>query len=430
MARGRIAVTGMGAITPLGSDLGETWAAYRAGRSGIRALEQPWARALPSRVAGLVLTDVDSQLQPLQRRRLDRTSQLGLLAAREAWRQAGQPRTGGGARVAVVMGCGIGGLDTMGRQSRILVENGAGRVNPLTVPMLIPNAAAAQICIDLNLHGGAHTPVSACASSAEALLWGQMLLALDRADVVLAGGAEAPVNELGVVGFSAMRALSTSSGPPEAASRPYGRDRDGFVLAEGAGVLVLEREADARARSASCLGYLLDGGSSTDAHHIASPDPEGTQAAAAMRQALERSDLEAGAISLIHAHATGTVLGDLAEARAIHGALGALAAGVPITAPKGQFGHMLGGAGAVETIMTLLCLAEGIAPVSLNADPLDPGIDLAVVRGGVRQLGGAASERFALKNAFGFGGHNICLALQGAEGAATLSEGSSPAGLL
>ncbi|MEB3350346.1 MAG: beta-ketoacyl-[acyl-carrier-protein] synthase family protein [Cyanobacteriota bacterium] len=425
MPQGRIAVTGMGAITPLAADLASTWTAYRKGRSGIRCLGHPWARDLASRVAGEVPLDLDPYLEPLQRRRLDRSSQLALLAARQAWEQAGAPCGAGGVRVAVVMGCGIGGLDTLGRQSRVLVEQGAGRVNPLTVPMLIPNAAAAQICIALGLHGGAHTPVSACASSAEALLWGQMLLVCDRADVVLAGGAEAPVNELGLVGFAAMRALSTRGGSPERVSRPYGSDRDGFVLAEGAGVLVLEREADARARGAPSLGYLLEAGSTTDAHHIASPDPQGTHAAAAMTQALQRSDLDPAAISLIHAHATGTVLGDLAEARAITTAFGAKARSVPVTAPKGQLGHLLGGAGAVETILALLCLAEGLVPTSLNADPLDPAIDLAVVTGSAVQLGGSASERFALKNAFGFGGHNISLALQGAEGAVSLAVGSS-----
>lgn len=420
----------MGAITPLSTDLADSWAAYRQGFSGIRRLDHPWAQVLSSPVAGVVPLDLDAHLQPLQRRRLDRCSQLALLAARQAWHHAGQPHGDGGARVAVVMGCGIGGLDTMGRQSRLLVEHGAGRVNPLTVPMLIPNAGAAQICIDLQLHGGAHTPVSACASSAEALMWAQMLLAADRADVVLAGGAEAPVNELGLVGFRAMRALSSRAVDPVEASRPYGRDRDGFVLAEGAGVLVLEREADARARGASSFGYLLEAGCSTDGHHIASPDPEGTQAAAAMAQALSRSGLEPAAIHLIHAHATGTVQGDLAEARAIHTALGPRACSIPVTAPKGQLGHLLGGAGAVETILALLCLAEGLAPTSLNADPLDPAINLAVVTGPALTLAGSARERFALKNAFGFGGHNICLALQGAEGAVSLAAGNSGLGPL
>ncbi|MEB3352456.1 MAG: beta-ketoacyl-[acyl-carrier-protein] synthase family protein [Cyanobacteriota bacterium] len=410
----RIAITGSGAITPLGMSADASWRQYLAGESGIRGLAQPWAGTLPCRIAGQVGADLDPLLDPLLRRRLDRCSQLGLLAAREAWAQAGLHRGGDGARVAVVVGCGIGGLDTMGRQARTLDRSGASRVSPLTVPMLIPNAAAAQISIDLGLHGGAHTPVSACASSAEALLWGQMLLTLDRADVVLAGGSEAPVNELGLVGFSAMRALSTRNDEPMEACRPYGQGRDGFVLAEGAGLLVLEREDDARARGADCLGYLLEVGCSSDAHHIATPDPEGRQAAAAMSQALQRCGLLPKDLAFLQAHATGTVLGDLAEARAIRLALGQVSDGLPVTAPKGQLGHLLGGAGAVETILALRCLASGLLPPSRNADPLDPAVDLAVVQGSPHHLVPSGTGRFALKNAFGFGGHNFSLVMQAA----------------
>lgn len=410
----RIAVTGWGAITPLAADADATWAAMVAGHSGITALDQAWASDLPARIGGCVAEDIASELEPLQRRRLDRCSQLGLLAARQAWAQA-RPQLAGidAARVAVVIGTGIGGLATLERQHRNLLEAGPSRVNPLTVPMLIPNAAAGQIAIDLGLHGGAHTPVSACASGAEALLLAQLLLNDDRADVVIAGGSEAPVNRLGLVGFAAMRALSCRNGAPDQASRPYGRDRDGFVLSEGAGALVLQRQSDLAPGAPQPLGWLLACGSSSDGHHIVAPEPQGLRASAAMADALRRADIGVDALSFVQAHATGTPLGDLAEARALARTLGARVEDLPVTAPKGQLGHLLGAAGAVETILVLQALRQGLVPRSVNADPLDPAIALAVVLDGPLRLPGGADggERYALKNAFGFGGHNISLVL-------------------
>ncbi|SBO44581.1 beta-ketoacyl synthase [Cyanobium sp. NIES-981] len=415
MPKERIAITGMGVVSPLGCGVETCWDRYRAGQSGIRRLEQEWAVSLPSRLAGVIPGDPTVALEPLQRRRLDRCSQLALLAALEAWQQSALPQAipAEERRVAVVVGCGIGGLETMGQQYRTLLERGASRVNPVTVPMLIPNAAAGQISIALGAHAGAHTPVSACASSAEALLWGLLLLRDDRADVVIAGGSEAPVNPLGLAGFSAMRALSTRNDTPHLASSPYGRDRDGFVIAEGAGMVVLEREGDARSRGASCEAFLLDAGSTADAHHMVTPDPRGTQASAAMRQALDRSGLSLGDLSFIQAHATGTTMGDLAEASAIEHLLGATHADIPVTAPKGQFGHMLGGAGAVEVIMAIRSLRAGLVPVSVNAEPIDPAIQLHLVTDQPVPLTVPQERRTVLKNAFGFGGHNISLVLQG-----------------
>jgi 3-oxoacyl-[acyl-carrier-protein] synthase II len=284
-------------------------------------------------------------------------------------------------------------------------------VNPLTVPMLIPNAAAGQIAIDLGLHGGAHTPVSACASGAEALLLAQLLLNDDRADLVIAGGSEAPVNRLGLVGFAAMRALSCRNEAPEQASRPYGLERDGFVLSEGAGMLVLQRAADLPSRIPPPLGWLLACGSSSDGHHIVAPEPEGQHASVAIGDALRRAELSSGDLSFVQAHATGTPVGDLAEARALRRGLGAAADAIPVTAPKGQLGHLLGAAGAVETILALQALRQGVVPKSLNADPLDPAVELAVVQGEPLRLPVSGGERYALKNAFGFGGHNISLIL-------------------
>jgi 3-oxoacyl-[acyl-carrier-protein] synthase II len=388
-----------------------------AGHSGISLIEEGWASDLSSRIAGRVSQppghDPFQSLEPLQQRRLDRCSQLAVLAARQAWNQAHDHLQGvDPSRVAVVIGTGIGGLATLERQHTNLLEAGPSRVNPLTVPMLIPNAAGGQIAIDLKLHGGVHTPVSACASGAEALMLAQLLLNDDRADVVIAGGSEAPVNRLGLVGFAAMRALSNRNDAPELAARPYSLDRDGFVLAEGAGAVVLQRGSDLKTGSgASPLGWLLACGCSSDGHHIVAPEPEGIQASRAISDALRRAQVEAGDLSFVQAHATGTPIGDLAESKALRRSLGTSLDHLPVTAPKGQLGHLLGAAGVVETILTLQALREGVVPVSKNADPLDPAVELAVVQGEHHQLGNQQTERLALKNAFGFGGHNISLVL-------------------
>lgn len=416
----RLAVVGWGAVTPLGLTAEQTWKSLLAGHSGIRALHETWANDLPCRIAGTVNADLTENrfqqfLEPILRRRLDRCSQLAVLAAREAWGQASQhignvdPK-----RVAVVIGTGIGGLSSLERQYANLLDGGPSRVTPLIIPMLIPNAPAGQIAIDLGIHGGAHTPVSACASGAEALLIAQWLLNDNRADVVLAGGCEAPVNRLGLVGFSAMRALSTRNTTPEQASRPYSKDRDGFVLAEGAGLIVLQREEDL-ARTAKPLGWLLACGSSSDGYHMVAPEPEGIQACNAILDALRRADVDAADLSFVQGHATSTSLGDLAEARALRRALGSVLDNLPVTAPKSQLGHLLGAAGAVETILALQSLREGKVPASMNAEELDEEIDLNIVRQTLSMAsnipGCGNSERIALKNAFGFGGHNISLVL-------------------
>ena len=408
----RLAVTGWGAISPLGVDANSLWSQALAGQSGIRALSQSWASDLPARMAGQVPGEPFASLEPLLQRRLDRCSQLALLAARQAWQCAAPHRSGvDPRRVAVVIGTGIGGLASLERQHRQLIDFGAGRVNPLTVPMLIPNAAAAQIAIDLQLQGGAHAPVSACASGAEALMLAQMLLRDDRADVVVAGGTEAPVNRLALAGFAAMRALSCRNEEPDQASRPYSLERDGFVLSEGAGVLVLQRSRDLASTAPAPLGWLLSCGSSSDSHHIVAPEPEGMQAGRAISDALQRADLTPVDLSFVQAHATGTPLGDLAESKALRRSLGSCLDALPVTAPKGQLGHLLGAAGAVETILALQALRHGVVPESVNADPPDPAIQLALVQGGPLTLPHSGRERYALKNAFGFGGHNISLIL-------------------
>ena len=406
------AVIGWGSINPLGADPDSTWEAFRNGQSGIGSLHDSWSLDLPVRIAGRVSPAALDNLSPLLRRRSDRCAQLALLAARQAWQMASSQTSGiDPRRIAVVLGTGIGGLSTMHEQHLQLTQGGPERVNPLTVPMLIPDAPAGQVAIDLGLQGGAHTPVSACASGAEALMLAQMLLNDDRADLVLAGGAEAPVNRLGLVGFAAMRALSCRNDAPGEASRPYGADRDGFVLSEGAGMIALVRGSDAHPPAVK--GWLLACGSNSDAHHIVAPEPQGLQASRAIDDALRRADISPSDLCAVQAHATGTRLGDLAEARALRRSLGSAADNLPVCAPKGQLGHLLGGAGAVETILALQWLNEGIVPQSLNADPLDQEVNLAVTAKGPVALKSEISTRLLLKNAFGFGGHNISLVLAG-----------------
>ena len=408
------AVVGWGSLNPLGADADSTWKAVIAGSSGIQTLQAGWTEDLPVRLAGCVPMGALDSLPPLLRRRSDRCAQLALVAARQAWAMADPITTGlDPSRIAVVIGTGIGGLATMHEQHTQLSAGGPNRVNPLTVPMLIPDAAAGQVAIELGLLGGAHTPVSACASGAEALMLGQMLLNDDRADLVLAGGSEAPVNRLGLVGFAAMRALSSRNDAPDQASRPYGLNRDGFVLSEGAGVMALMRQRDTPAEAD--LGWLLASGSSSDAHHIVAPEPQGLQASRAIDDALRRADVSASDLCGVQAHATGTSLGDLAEARALRRSLGSAADHLPVCAPKGQLGHLLGGAGAVETILALQALRHGVMPGSLNADPLDPEVELAVANQGPVELCSDQGQRLLLKNAFGFGGHNISLVLAGSK---------------
>ena len=408
------AVVGWGSLNPLGADADSTWKAVIAGSSGIQTLQAGWTEDLPVRLAGCVPMGALDSLPPLLRRRSDRCAQLALVAARQAWAMASSITKGlDPSRIAVVIGTGIGGLATMHEQHTQLSAGGPSRVNPLTVPMLIPDAAAGQVAIELGLLGGAHTPVSACASGAEALMLGQMLLNDDRADLVLAGGSEAPVNRLGLVGFAAMRALSSRNDAPDQASRPYGLNRDGFVLSEGAGVMALMRQRDTPAEAD--LGWLLASGSSSDAHHIVAPEPQGMQASRAIDDALRRADVSPADLCGVQAHATGTSLGDLAEARALRRSLGSAADHLPVCAPKGQLGHLLGGAGAVETILALQALRHGVMPGSLNADPLDPEVELAVTNQGPVALSSDQGQRLLLKNAFGFGGHNISLVLAGSK---------------
>ena len=407
----RIVVTGLGATTPIGGTVPETWEALLAGRSGARTLEFDWVAeySLPVHFAAQIATPPEQVLAKVETRRLDPSSQYALVAAREAWADAGSPDIAP-ERIAVVVGSGIGGVHTLLNQWDTLREKGPRRVYPLAVPMLMPNGPAAAISLELSARAGAHTPVSACASGAEAMGYAVQLIRSGRADIVVAGGTEAAMHPMPIAGFAAMQALSTRNDDPAAASRPYDTDRDGFVLGEGAAIIVLESEAHAQARGARIYAELAGVGMSADAHHITAPEPEGSGAARAMFEAIETAGATLSDIAHINAHATSTPVGDVAEANAIRRAFGELAGSIPVSATKSMTGHLLGAAGSLEAIFTILSLHHRVAPATINVDNLDPEVGLDVVRGEHRAL--PEGPIVALNNSFGFGGHNVALAFR------------------
>ena len=401
-ARQPVAITGLGALTPLGPDVAALEQGLLSGRSGVRLLDEPEFAELPARLAATVeLTD---RLERVEARTLDRVQQVALVAAREAWADAGSPDVEP-TRLAVVLGSGIGGALTLLEQDKKLREGGPRRVSPHLIPMLMPNGPAATVGLEVGARAGVHCPVSACASGAEALAMALELLRSGRADIVVAGGAEACVHPLPLAGFAQMRALSTRHDEPEAASRPYDKGRDGFVLGEGAGVLVLETVAHARARGARIHGHLAGAGLASDAHHVTAPDPTGAGAARSISAALRDAGVGPEQIGHIDAHATSTPLGDLAEARALNIALGSHRP--PVTAPKSCTGHLLGAAGAVEAIAVVLALKSGVIPAIRNLDDPDDGADVDAVRTVPRQH----AHEVALSTSFGFGGHDVSLVL-------------------
>ncbi len=399
-----IVVTGLGATTPLGGDVASSWAALLEGRSGIGLLTEDWAAQMPARVIGRLAVEPSEHIDRVKARRLDRCQQMALIAAREAWADACSPEVDP-ERLAVVVGTGVGGALTMLSQDDVLEEHGPKKVSPMAVPMLMPNGSAATVGLELCARAGVHTPVSACAAGSEGISMGLDLIRAGRADVVVAGGAEACIHPLPMAGFSRMRALSTRNDDPEHASRPFDKGRDGFVLGEGAGLVVLERAEFARARGARVYAVLAGAGVSNDSFDMVQPHPEGCFAALAIRLALRNAGLEGADIGHVNAHATATPVGDLTEAGAI---LSALGDGAAVAATKSMTGHMLGASGAVEAIFTILALRDQIVPGTLNATDLDddPRVQaLDIVRGAPRK----ATLRAAVNDSFGFGGHNVAL---------------------
>jgi len=402
----KVVVTGLGATTPLGGDVASTWNALLAGKSGVRKLENDWAHLLPVHFAAQAAVEPLDVMDRVEARKLDRSQQFALLAAREAWQDAGAPDVDP-QRLGVVIASGIGGVLTLLGGYDTLKEKGARRVSPHTVPMLMPNGPAAQVGLELKAQAGVHTPVSACASGAEGIGYALDMIRNGRADVVVAGGTEAGIHVLPMAGFAAMMALSTRNDDCTKASRPYDKDRDGFVLGEGAGVLVLESEEFARARGARIYAEVAGQGITSDGYHIAAPDPEGTGAARAMKAAMHDAGVSASEIVHLNAHATSTPAGDIAESMAIHAALGDQTPKVCVSATKSMTGHLLGGAGAIESVFVVLALHHRLAPPTINIENFDEQITLDVVRDTPRVL--PQGPIAALNNSFGFGGHNVAL---------------------
>ena len=403
----RVVVTGLGAITPIGKNVSETWTNALAGKSGIIKLTQPWADGLPAKIAGLVTIDPYDVLDRVSARRMDRSTQLGVIAVKEAWADAGSPDIDK-ERLGVYFGTGIGGLTTVLEQYDILNSRGPDRVNPMTVPMIMPNSAAAMVGLEVGARAGVHSPVSACATSAEAIAGALEMIRNNRADIVVAGGTEACINRLAIAAFASMRALSTRNDAPELGSRPYDVDRDGFVMGEGAGALILEAEDHAIKRGAKIYGVVSGAGMSSDGYHIAAPEPEGAGASRAMQSALKDANAKPSDVSHINAHATSTPVGDIAEYNAMRSALGTALDNVVVTATKSMTGHLLGGAGAVESVFTILGLKEGLIPPTINLKNQDAEIMVKVAKDKPYKLSSGAN--FALNNSFGFGGHNVCIA--------------------
>lgn len=407
----RIVVTGVGATTPLGGTMTQTWEALLAGESGARPLPQEWLDryALPVTFAATLAQHPSEVLKKVEIRRMDPSAQYAMIASREAWADAGAPELDP-ERLGVAIGTGIGGVHTLLDQYDVLKEKGPRRVYPLVVPMLMPNSPSGNVSLELGGRAGAHTTVSACASGAEAMGYAAAMIRDGRADVVVAGGTEAAIHPLPVAGFAAMHALSTRNDDPTHASRPYDVDRDGFVIGEGAAVLVLESYEHATARGARIYAELASIGMSADAHHITAPEPEGAGASRAMQEALDLADLAPSDISHINAHATSTPVGDIAECNAIRVAFGAAIDSVPVTGTKSMTGHLLGAAGALEGLITVLSVYHRVVPATTNIENLDPAITLDVIRGEHRTL--PAGDIAALNNSFGFGGHNVALAVK------------------
>ncbi|MCA2211384.1 beta-ketoacyl-[acyl-carrier-protein] synthase family protein [Jidongwangia harbinensis] len=401
-----VVVTGVGALSPLGGDAGALWDALMAGRSGVRRLDAGWAGQVPVSLAAPVTADLTDRLGRVRARSLDRVQQMALLAAGEAWSDAGAPLVPP-ERFAVVFGSGVGGVITLLNQHDVLRESGSRHISPHSITMFMPNGAATAISLALGARAAVHTPVSACASGAESIALGLDVIRTGRADVVVCGGAEAAIHPLPLAAFDAIRALSRYSGAPEDASRPFDRDRDGFVLGEGAGALVLESASHAAARGCPAYAELAGAGYSADAYHAVRPEPGGDGAARAMRAVLHDAGEDPAAVVHVNAHATATPLGDRAEAAALRAVLPA-AGRVPVSATKSMTGHLLGAAGAVEAIVTVLSTCAGRAPASPTLRRLDDDIDLDVVRDGPRTL----RRGLALSNSFGFGGHNVALAFR------------------
>ena len=405
-----IVVTGIGTTNPLGGDAASTWSALLAGESGISTLEHDWVarHELPVTFAGQAKVAAVDILERQEVKRLDPSAQFALISAREAWADAGSPDVDP-ERILVDYATGIGGLWTLLDGWDTLREKGPRRVLPMTIPMLMPNAAAAAVSMGLGAKGGARTVVSACASGTESIANAYEHLQLGLADVVVAGGTEAVIHPLPIAAFAAMQALSKRNDDPTKASRPYDTNRDGFVLGEGAATLVLETKEHALARGARIYAELAGGGITSDSFHITAPDPEGLGASRAVMAALKQAGATPEDVTHINAHATSTPVGDVAEYAALHKVFGDRVGNIPVSATKASTGHLLGGTGALEALFTILECYHRQAPPTINLDDQDERIPLDVVTS-PRDLGPGA--QLGISNSFGFGGHNAVVAFR------------------
>ena len=405
-----VVITGLGATSPLGGDLTSTWEGMLAGRSGVARLAQEWADELPTQIAGEAAVDPTTVLDRVEARKMDRSTQLAIVAALEAWEDAGyglgEDNPVDRDRLGVCAATGIGGLQTLVGQWDVMKEKGLRRVSPFTIPMLMANAPAANIGLKIGARAAIHTPVSACASSNEAIAFAIDMLRLGRADVVMAGGAEGVIHPFPIASFSQMQALSRRNDEPERASRPWDVDRDGFVLSEGAAMLVLETLEHAQARGAKIYGTVRGAGISADSHDLVQPDPEGYGQSQAMIRGLRESGLEARDVVHVNAHGTSTPQGDVTEAGSIRTALGDHTDNVIVTSTKSMTGHLLGGAGALETVASVLALKHRVVPPTINLDNEEPGLGIDIAKE-AREL--PAGDLAAVNNSFGFGGHNVAV---------------------
>ena len=410
--RTRVVVTGLGTTNPLAGDTATPGERMLAGQSGVRPIQDPAFADLPVRIAGTAAVEPTEVLDRIRARRLDRSSQFALIAAIEAWKDAGLdvPQQAGeldGDRVGVAMASGIGGVQTLLSNYDTMLAKGARRVSPLAVPMLMANAPAATISLEIGARAAVNTPVSACASGNEAIALAADQIRLGRADVVLAGGTEAAIHPLPVAAFANMMALSKNTGDPSTVSRPWDTGRDGFVLGEGAGALVLESEEHAKARGARIYAEVVGTGITADSHDIAQPDPEGRGGTRAILRALADGDIDPATVAHVNAHATSTPQGDVAEALMLHATLGGHANEVVVSGTKSMTGHLLGGAGALEAVATVLALHHRLAPPTINLDDQDPAVELDIATK-PRDL--PLGDIIGLNNSFGFGGANVAVA--------------------
>jgi len=409
----KVAITGLGMTTPLGGDVPSTWEAALDGRSGVRTLDNDWVEKYGLEVgfAGQVAVRPEEVLTRPEMKRMDPSAQMAIVATREAWEDAGSPEVDPD-RLGACVSSGIGGVWTLLNAWDTLKEKGAARVLPLTVPMLMPNSPAAYVELEVGARAGAHAPVSACASGAEAIATAYRMIIDGRADVVVAGGTEAATHPVTLASFDAMQALSRRNDDPAGASRPYDVTRDGFVMGEGSGIIVLESEEYAKARGARIYAYLAGVGLTSDAYHIAAPEPNGRGQSRAMQLALESGGLSTNDVAHINAHATSTVVGDMIEARAIRTLLGSHADRTLLSATKSMTGHLLGGAGAVESILVIKAIRDRKAPPTINVTQPDPELQVDLVCDIPRAM--PSGDIVGINNSFGFGGHNCALAFTNA----------------